>query len=56
MNFHHSSAELFVPDSLGESEALSRVTHLGIGAYVDQFITSFRVEVLAKLRFRLGNR
>ena len=35
MIFHHSNAQLFIPDGLGESEALVRITHLGIGAHQD---------------------
>ena len=35
MRFHHSTAEIFIPDGRGEAEALSRVTHLGIGAHQD---------------------
>lgn len=35
MKFHHSTAEIFVPDQKPVSEALSRVTHLGIGAHQD---------------------
>ena len=35
MNFQNSTAELFIPDGLGEQAALSRVTHLGIGAHED---------------------
>lgn len=35
MNFLNPKAELFVPDALEESAALSRVTHLGIGAHQD---------------------
>ena len=35
MRFHNPTAELFIPDALGESEALSRSTHLGIGAHQD---------------------
>jgi LmbE family N-acetylglucosaminyl deacetylase len=35
MKFYHSTAELFIPDKLGEDAALSRVTHLGIGAHQD---------------------
>jgi len=35
MRFHHSTAEVFVPDRLQGAGALSRVTHLGIGAHQD---------------------
>lgn len=35
MKFHHSSAGLFIPDGLAETDALSRITHLGIGAHQD---------------------
>jgi len=35
MRFHQSTAGVFVPDGLGESEALARTTHLGIGAHQD---------------------
>jgi LmbE family N-acetylglucosaminyl deacetylase len=35
MRFHNSTAELFIPDGLAEVGALSRVTHLGIGAHQD---------------------
>jgi LmbE family N-acetylglucosaminyl deacetylase len=35
MNFHHSTARLFIPDRKPEAEALSRITHLGIGAHQD---------------------
>lgn len=35
MKFHQDSAELFIPDGLEETAALSRVTHLGIGAHQD---------------------
>lgn len=35
MRFNNSTAELFIPDGCGEAEALSRVTHLGIGAHQD---------------------
>ncbi|MEI8341209.1 MAG: PIG-L family deacetylase [Verrucomicrobiota bacterium] len=35
MRFHNSTAELFIPDDLAETGALSRVTHLGIGAHQD---------------------
>jgi len=35
MRFKNSTAELFIPDGIGESTALSRVTHLGIGAHQD---------------------
>ena len=35
MRFHNPTAELFIPDGLAESKALSRVSHLGIGAHQD---------------------
>jgi len=35
MQFHQSSAEIFVPDGLPEREALSRTSHLAIGAHQD---------------------
>jgi LmbE family N-acetylglucosaminyl deacetylase len=35
MNFKNPTAELFIPDGLGEAEALARVTRLGIGAHQD---------------------
>jgi LmbE family N-acetylglucosaminyl deacetylase len=35
MQFHLNSAEIFVPDGLPEQEALSRTTHLAIGAHQD---------------------
>ena len=35
MKFHQANAELFIPDGLEETAALSRVTHLGIGAHQD---------------------
>ena len=35
MRFHQPSAETFIPDGLKISEALARVTHLGIGAHQD---------------------
>jgi LmbE family N-acetylglucosaminyl deacetylase len=35
MKFHQDSAELFIPDGVDETAALSRVTHLGIGAHQD---------------------
>lgn len=35
MEFHQTSAGIFVPDGLGEREALARITHLGIGAHPD---------------------
>ena len=35
MNFHHSTARLFIPDGQPETGALARVTHLGIGAHQD---------------------
>lgn len=35
MRFHNAHAELHVPDGMEESPALSRITHLGIGAHHD---------------------
>ena len=35
MQFHNSSAEIFVPDGKPVAAALKRVTHLGIGAHQD---------------------
>ncbi len=35
MKLHNASTSLFIPDSKPEGEALSRVTHLGIGAHQD---------------------
>jgi LmbE family N-acetylglucosaminyl deacetylase len=35
MKFHQVDAELFIPDGLDEAAALSRITHLGIGAHQD---------------------
>jgi LmbE family N-acetylglucosaminyl deacetylase len=35
MNFHQSSASLFIPDGIPEEVALGRITHLGIGAHQD---------------------
>lgn len=35
MNLHHHTASVFIPDSLPETEALARITHLGIGAHQD---------------------
>jgi LmbE family N-acetylglucosaminyl deacetylase len=35
MNLHLPTASLFIPDSLPETEALARITHLGIGAHQD---------------------
>ncbi len=35
MRFHNAHAELFVPDGVESNEALSRITHLGIGAHHD---------------------
>jgi len=35
MTFHKSTAELFIPDGTDAAVALSRVTHLGIGAHQD---------------------
>jgi len=35
MKFHLPSADLFIPDGLPTADALSRITHLGIGAHQD---------------------
>ena len=35
MNFHHPSADIYVPDGRDLPSALERVTHLGIGAHQD---------------------
>ena len=35
MTFHQQSARVFVPDQLPTADALSRITHLGIGAHQD---------------------
>jgi LmbE family N-acetylglucosaminyl deacetylase len=35
MNLHLPTASLFIPDNLPETEALARITHLGIGAHQD---------------------
>jgi LmbE family N-acetylglucosaminyl deacetylase len=35
MKLHQPHAQLFIPDSLPETEALARITHLGIGAHQD---------------------
>lgn len=35
MNLHNPTASLFIPDRLPETEALARITHLGIGAHQD---------------------
>lgn len=35
MNLHHTKAGLFIPDDKPETEALTRVTHLGVGAHQD---------------------
>ena len=35
MKFHHSTASIFIPDGKPVGMALSRVTHLGIGAHQD---------------------
>ena len=35
MELNNPTANIFIPDALTESEALSRVTHLGIGAHQD---------------------
>ena len=35
MIFHQAEADLFIPDGIDETAALSRITHLGIGAHQD---------------------
>ncbi|MEX1118669.1 MAG: PIG-L family deacetylase [Terrimicrobiaceae bacterium] len=35
MNLHNARAEFYVPDGVEEQQALSRITHLGIGAHHD---------------------
>ena len=35
MNFHNPTASLFIPDAKPESDALGRISHLGIGAHQD---------------------
>ncbi|WP_309399800.1 PIG-L deacetylase family protein [Cerasicoccus maritimus] len=35
MNFTHAKSDLFVPDAQGCSEAMTRTTHLGVGAHQD---------------------
>lgn len=35
MNLHQPNSRVFIPDSLGEREALARITHLGVGAHQD---------------------
>jgi len=35
MHLHRPTAEVFIPDGLGQPEALARITHLGIGAHQD---------------------
>lgn len=35
MNLHQPQGQLFIPDGLQETEALARITHLGIGAHQD---------------------
>lgn len=35
MKLHHSTADIFIPDGKPLTEALQRVTHLGIGAHQD---------------------
>ena len=35
MKFHRPSADVFIPDGLPADRALSRITHLGIGAHQD---------------------
>ena len=35
MNFHKSTSEVYVPDGLAAEQALTRTTHLAIGAHQD---------------------
>jgi len=35
MKLHHPTSEIFIPDHQPETEALQRITHLGIGAHQD---------------------
>ncbi len=35
MQLHYPTAQIFIPDGQPENEALSRITHLGIGAHQD---------------------
>ena len=35
MNLHQPNARVFIPDSLDETSALERITHLGVGAHQD---------------------
>jgi len=35
MKLHNSSADVFIPDGLPQDAALSRITHLGVGAHQD---------------------
>ena len=35
MKLHHPTAEIFIPDGKPSTEALARITHLGIGAHQD---------------------
>ena len=35
MKFSMETAELFIPDGVPEVEALSRTTHMGVGAHQD---------------------
>ena len=35
MRLHHATAEVFIPDGKPETDALGRITHLGIGAHQD---------------------
>ena len=35
MELHNATAEIFIPDGQPETEALQRITHLGIGAHQD---------------------
>ena len=53
MKFHHPSASLFVPDQAPETAALSRVTHLGVGAHQDdlEFMAYHGIEAC----YRRGN-
>src|SRR4029434_4824793 len=35
MKLHQANADIFIPDGRPESEAFSRITHLGVGAHQD---------------------
>ena len=35
MNLHNPTADVFIPDNESKAKALSRITHLGIGAHQD---------------------